>query len=700
MKKNLWLLSIVIFILQVPISCSKNKDITENEEEAGGTNTQNNEDDSSTTVSTNSKDTTFANAVTIVYSSGGATITNPYSAQGVTVTTSGADVIVESTISGTEINYVLQGSSSDGSLKIYSDYKFGLGLNGVDLINNDGPAINIQSKQVATVVLTGGTTNRLIDNNTYATSTEDQKGTFFSEGNLLFHGSGTLSVKGYYKHGIVSDGNIEVSGGAITITSSYVDGVHAKNNFVISNGSLSVTSTGDGIEAEEGTATVSGGSLNITSTADDVKAFKSAGNINVSGGTVTLTVSGAQSKGFKTDADAILSGGAITIKTSGSVALNASGKGYDPSYCTGIKTEGNIMVNGAAITITSIGASGKGISADGNFTINSGTVIITTSGDGAKYTTTTGATDSYSATCISVDGATYLYGGTLNLSSSGSAGKGISSDGALVIGQSASTAGPALTVKTTGAKFLVSGSGQNADYANPKAVKSDAAVTVNSGTITLSTTQDGGEGLESKSNLVINGGTLDIQSYDDCINASTSIVINGGTIYCYSSGNDGIDSNGTLTVTGGLILSSGTTSPEEGFDCDNNTFKITGGILIGTGGATSTPTASVSTQRSVIYGASASANQVIRIQTSTGTEVATFKVPRTYNSMTLLFSSPAFASGTTYQIYTGGSVSGGTDFHGYYTGATYTAGTLAQSFTPTSMVTTVGSTSSGPGGGR
>lgn len=72
--------------------------------------------------------------------------------------------------------------------------------------------------------------------------------------------------------------------------------------------------------------------------------------------------------------------------------------------------------------------------------------------------------------------------------------------------------------------------------------------------------------------------------YDDCMNASNSIVINGGSIYCYSSGNDGIDSNGTLTITGGVVIASGTTSPEDGFDCDQNTFKITGGIVLGIGG--------------------------------------------------------------------------------------------------------------------
>lgn len=62
---------------------------------------------------------------------------------------------------------------------------------------------------------------------------------------------------------------------------------------------------------------------------------------------------------------------------------------------------------------------------------------------------------------------------------------------------------------------------------------------------------EGSEGIESKSVLTVNEGTVAALCYDDCMNASNSIVLNGGNIYCYSSGNDGIDSNGTLTITGG-----------------------------------------------------------------------------------------------------------------------------------------------------
>lgn len=637
--------------------------------------------------------------ISIVYNGTSATVTNPYAGHGVDITTSGGDVTVKSTLSETEVTYLLSGTATDGSFKIYSNYKYGLTLNGVSLTNSDGPAINIQSGKKCTLTLTDGTTNTLTDGSSYTKSKEDQKGTLFSEGQIIFAGSGTLNVAGNYKHAICSDDYISVTSGVIHVTGAVSDAIHVNDYYIQSGGTVTLLSTGDGIDSE-GYVDISGGTLTIISTSADVKGIKTGGNLDISGGTINLTVSGAQAKGFKSTGTTTLSGGAITMDTKGDAVLESSGSGYDPSYCTGIHSDSHVLINGSTINITSTGKAGKGISCDSTFTMTSGSVTISTSGAGATYTNTEGITDSYSATCISVDGATYLYGGTLNLTSTGSAGKAISGDDKLIIGESASTTGPTLTAKTTGAKFLVSGSGNNADYANPKAIKSDANITVNSGTLTITTTQDGGEGLESKDTLTINGGTLDIQAYDDCINSSNHIAINGGNIFCYSSGNDGIDSNGTLTVTGGIIISSGTQVPEEGFDCDQNTFKITGGVLIGTGGASSTPTASVSTQRSIVYNSSGTADQIIRIETSAGTELLTYKTPRTYSTMTLLFSNSALSNGTSYNIYKGGSVSGGTNFHGYYSGATYTKpSSVTNSFTISSMVTTVGNSTGGGGGG-
>ena len=223
----------------------------------------------------------------------------------------------------------------------------------------------------------------------------------------------------------------------------------------------------------------------------------------------------------------------------------------------------------------------------------------------------------------------------------------------------------------------------------------DPYLTINGGTFEINTTE--GEGIESKSTLTINNGTFTINTVDDGLNAANAIYINGGEIYVKSSTNDAIDSNGILTVTGGIIVAIGTTAPEGSFDCDNNTFKITGGTLLGIGGTISSPSANSSTQRSVRLG-SYTANNIIHIQSSDGTETLTFLIPQSY--ATMLYSSVKLEANTTYSVYTGGSVSNGTDFNGLYTGGTYSGGTNANtSFTTSSMFTIVGGSGGGGQGG-
>lgn len=221
----------------------------------------------------------------------------------------------------------------------------------------------------------------------------------------------------------------------------------------------------------------------------------------------------------------------------------------------------------------------------------------------------------------------------------------------------------------------------------------DPYVVINGGTINITTTGTGGEGIESKSVLTINDGEIYIKAVDDGINAGDAIYINGGTIVSYSTTNDGIDSNGTLTVTGGKIFAIGAKSPEEGFDCDNNTFKITGGLLIGAGGATSSPTASVSTQASAILG-SGNSGTIYSVLDSDNAEVMTFKSPASFT--TLLLSGSKFSSGKNYRLVTVSTVSNASEFNGLYLGGTFSNPTLSSSFTLTSMVTKIGG-STGPG---
>lgn len=578
---------------------------------------------------TNSKDTIFENPILIDYSGDTVTITNPYASNGVEIANDHGNVVVKSTLTDTEVNYVLSGITKKGSLKVYSEHKFGLGFNGVSITSENGPAINIQSKKKVSATLVSGTSNRLVDGTTYTENAdEDMKGTLFSEGQLNLDGSGTLQVYGQTKHAICCDDYVKIKCGNIVIKSAVKDGVHTKDYFRMDGGTLEVSASSNGIECEDGYIAINGGTIKVSSENDGIVASNSGTDasvisyISVYGGIVRIETTGEGADGLKSDGDISIEDGTITANTTGSAYYNSADA--DISSPAGIQAKGNFEMLAGTVTITSSGLGGKGINVDGTLTVSEGTLNVTTSGN-----------------------------------------------------------------------RFISGNNNTAS----KAVKCDGTLTINGGNISLNTSKEEAEGLESKSILIINGGTIEVKAYDDCINAKNQILINGGSIYCYSTTNDGIDSNGTLTITDGTIVSSGSTVPEEGLDCDNNTFKITGGTIIGVGGASSTPTTSVCTQRSVVYSGTGTANQYVHIQSANGNDVLTFKVPRSYNQMTLLFSSSSLTAGTTYTIYTGDSISGGTDFNGLYTGAIYTSGTSAGTFTPTSMVSTVGNSNIGGGGG-
>lgn len=227
--------------------------------------------------------------------------------------------------------------------------------------------------------------------------------------------------------------------------------------------------------------------------------------------------------------------------------------------------------------------------------------------------------------------------------------------------------------------------------AEDKGVTAYGDLTVNDGTIQISKCE---EGLESKNDLTINGGTTEITGNDDGLNARTSITINGGILYAEMTAGDAIDSNGSMTITGGLILAFGAQMPEGGADCDMNEIKITGGTLIATGGTNSAPSESESSQISVLLG-SASKGDMIGILDSDGNTVFAFEAPGNYSNM--LLSTATITSDQDYTVYTGGTITGDS-YHGYYENGSYTGGTESISFTTDGMVISAGGTSDDMGG--
>lgn len=629
-KPKLYFFYVIYAIIITLSSCSDDKDLYENERLWNNEDIEITDEEDETIpqiptdlgdpgdnpLITNSQNLDII-ALRICFSSDSTMIENPYPDVVVTNEPDGHVIIKSET--DEELNYILSGITENGSVKIYGEKKFNLYLNGVGITNPNGAAINNQCGKKATVYLVDETTNRLIDGEEYISiNDEDMKGTFFSEGQLIFEGGGTLEIRGKNKHAICSDDYIQISSGNIWIKEAASDAIHANDYVLIEGGIITTRSIGEGIECEKGYVEILGGTVEIITIGKKGHGIKSKTTTLVNTtGTINITTYGDASKGFNSEEGMEIINGTIYIQTAGDAFWEE--EEADISSCAGIKCDKNLDIYSGDITIISVGSGGKGINITGDLNIYNANLIIYTTGD------------------------QYVYD-------------------------------------------------RNNDTA-AKAIRVKGDLTIYDGVIKIRTYKTEAEGLESKANLVIKGGNLDVRAYDDCINAGTHIQIDGGYIYCLSSANDGIDSNGTLSVTGGVIVSAGTTSPEAGIDCDNGDFEITGGIIIGIGGDTSIPTSRLCTQPSVVFKTSSSNISTLCIESDSGEQALVFKLPVTYSrSMAVLFSSPELKSNTNYTIYTNGDISGGSNyFYGIYTGATYSNGSSVGTFSTNSMVSSVGS---------
>ena len=660
-------------------------------------------------------------AVYITYNGASVEIVNPFSNSGVSIETNSANVTVNSTKAN--VTYLVSGSSNDGSLTMYNTSPFSMTINNLSLTSTTSSAINLASPVDASLTLEG--TSTLADG---ANSTIS--GALYSAGNISFNGTGLLKVTGNAKHGISAEGNMTVYSGALRILDTDSDGIHGSSNLVWNGGTLDIVTAGsDGLDIS-GNVTIQNGNLNINTTAEGQRGIKVSGIFTMNNGSLEINHSGNSSKGIKADSNINITGGQITIVSSGSTVLESVNNQNVPAYCSAIKCDTDINITGGTfnITLPTSNQGGKGISADGNLTIDGATMTITTQGNGATYTVSGSTKDAYTSCCLRSDGNMSILSGNLTLTSSGTGGKGINvgddshTTSTLTLGiENGSDDDLILNVTTSGERITVSSSGGGGgpwggggDYANPKGIKSRGNMTINSGIITVNCTQtqnEGGECIESKAKLTINGGNIEAYSKkDDAVNAAQNITINGGVYYAHSDANDGTDSNGTMFINGGLLISNGSRTPEEGFDCDNNQFKITGGTMVGTGGATSNPTSSVCTQPTLKI--NTQAGYAIQILKSDGTVICTYKCPEFSgsgggggwpgggggNSMVMLFTDPQMQTGQSYTVKYNGTISGGTNWNGYYTGnVTYTGGSQT-TVNVNSMLTTVSAGGSGGGG--
>jgi hypothetical protein len=406
---------------------------------------------------------------------------------------------------------------------------------------------------------------------------------------------------------VFSKASLTITGsGTLQVVSDYNDGISSKDTLKITDGTIVVNAKADGIVGKDVLA-VKKGNITITAGKDGVRSTNDTdagkGNILIADGSISITSNNDAMEAFGT---LQIDGGTLNLTTGGGYEKNTtvhSDKG--PGGMDG----GKRGFKG--------GNPNDASNPTGN---NSGGTSNTT----AQTAQVNSETESKKA--LKADGNILINNGTLTVSAyddSVHAKGGIEFNG--------------------GTLTLESGD---------DGIHSDTHVTVNNGTISILHSYEGVEGKI----LTFNNGKIALTSTDDAFNvndASGLLAINGGEIHL-NSGGDGTDSNGAITMTGGVVYVDGPTANNNGAIDYDQSFKISGGTIIaaGSSGMAQSPD-STSNQPSILmyYGTTQIAGTSFTLKDSKNNSIVTYTPSKEYASVAI--SSPDLKKGESYTLYSG-----------------------------------------------
>lgn len=441
------------------------------------------------------------NSPAIAYATTGATVTNNNGC----VTVTGGEVVIS--CAG---DYDFSGSykGADAQIRVNSpkaDSGVYLNLRGLTLENTVDAPIYVQQASKTFVVAKKETVNTLTDaatrtktftyqNANGETKVDTTAATIYSKDDLTIKGAGTLNVTGNANNGIHSANDLRFRGETIVTVNAKNNGVKGKGSVQIGSGNLTITTTdGDGIKSDECVENTTG---ECTAKVDG------KGYVEITGGTINITAGDdgiqAINKIYINEND-----GTVNIKVKagdGEPDVANSGNGFGGGmggFGGGNwgRPGSNTGNTGSTGTTTSTEISNKGIVSADSIIINAGTIDVASHKDAI-----------HSNTYVDV------YGGTFTLA------------------------------------------GRNAIHA-------DEVITIHDGTLHMTKTF---EALEARQ-IIAKGGVTASESSNDGWNAGTGnegctgnckIEVTGGVHYLHigSGDTDGMDSNGDINISGGVVV--------------------------------------------------------------------------------------------------------------------------------------------------
>lgn len=585
--------------------------------------------------------------------------------------------------------YTVTGLLSEGQIVVNADdnAEITIVLNGTSITCSNGSPIYIKNADNVKIKSEENTYNCIVDaraeadDNSDNSSSENGNAAIYAACDLKLVGKGALSVTGNYNNGIQSKddisiknvtikvnavnnaikGNDEVAieSGEIIAISRKGDGIKTSNsslstkgkqkgNVIISGGNIDIYAACDGIDAAYGVDVSGDGNLNIyTDTYSDyseaVTADNSGSSASSSGSSISTQDSSASNPGSsnqnqgsssKSSSNATMMTYTTTANTDNQ---NNSSVGTPPDM-NNAQNNGN-MGNPPDMNNSSSNSGNnrdmKGNFSGGNRAAN-GMPGNNSSGNSSKK--------SYSTKGIKAESEINISGAAINISSTDDGIHANSDSGVLETGEDGkgiiSISGGTITIST-----------------GDDGIHADKELNITDGYINVLTSYEGLEAIT----INISGGQSFVYAADDGINACTGdgsstplINITGGyvDVTTGSGDTDGIDSNGSYTQSGGMVLVKGGSSSGQvsgSIDVDGN-ITITGGTCVALGGICETPVNSVNAYvfSSVSFNAGS-----YSVKDSSGNEITSFTLNNSYSNGWICTS--ALTTNTEYTLYCDGS---------------------------------------------
>ena len=291
----------------------------------------------------------------------------------------------------------------------------------------------------------------------------------------------------------------------------------------------------------------------------------------------TINVTSAAGDGINCTEYFLMESGTINISGAQDDGIQCD---IDGDASTGETTDheeedsGNIYISGGTINITVTADAAKGIKSEGDMRISSGDITVTTAGGGVWDSD---KVKTKASACLGADGNTVISGGTLNLTSTGAGGKGINGDGTFTASGGTiiiKTSGNAVVASSNGTLSTVSNSSQ-LDHYDSDYKSSPKGIKID-GAIVISD-----QAVISVTTTGAGGEgiesktTIDITGGQVTINASDD-AINAS----YNDDTKSLSNAGDLTISGGYVYARSTGN--DGIDANGNVY-IKGGLVYAIG---------------------------------------------------------------------------------------------------------------------